>query len=285
MRDTQNDSTDHGPMQRLDNPFLRMKVFANPSYFVPDQRRTLEYLHEDHFHDDFKPNFLIPIGRGDTMRFSGEVEGGVSYRSIWYYQEKLFPDDFEQTDSLSEEYKQKTAQGVTIDFLLRTATLKEHPERVFGGYDEAFRAGKTVLDIAPGQAVGLMQFALQFPKTSFLGVDILYEHERAIFPGKPGLQLTKGDWLSLRTIPDHSVDTILSLQGLGMWGVPGSSNRFASDEDGKKIIDAMTRVARIGATVRIDFSYGAAQYFQEHMDEKIWETKILDEVFIAKKRK
>ncbi len=206
--------------------------------------------------------------------------GGVNDRTIGCYQEQLFPDDFKQSDPNSEEHQNQ--RGWSAEYMLREAKPKDYQEQIFGGYEAAFHAGKTVLDIASGQALGIIQLATRFPNTSFIGADILYEHERVVFPGKPGVQLTKADWRVLRTISDHSVDTILSLQGIGMWGMPGQSVRHSTtQEDGEKIIAALTRVAKSGAVVRID---GHPDFLYEKMNEKIWEVVHYEHVFIARKR-
>ncbi len=60
----------------FENPGLRMKVFADPNYFVPDPDRTRAYLYLDRHQSTFTPDFLIPLGCNDEMRYFGEEEGG-----------------------------------------------------------------------------------------------------------------------------------------------------------------------------------------------------------------
>lgn len=257
----------------------RLQASLNPNYFVPNESRVDAYLHLNRSLTTFNPDFLIPVGVTDYIRYAGYERGAGSDRAIGSYQAQLFPDDFEMPIPDKEE-----TTGWTAEYMLREMKRRERPERIFGGYDESFKPGKTVLDIASGQALSLLQLALKFPDTSFIGTDILYDKERQVFPGKRGLQLTRSDWKSLRIIPDTSVDTILSCQGIGMWGVPGGANGATNDEDGQSVISAITRVSKPGAVVRIDANGNALGFLKENMDKNTWEVHPTTDLFIARKK-
>lgn len=259
----------------LDRRTLPLKVFRNPNYFMPDEQRANEYLHLDRSSTTFHPNFSIPIGDG-YVRYKGYEFGGVNDRPLASYQAMLFPDDFE----VIRPPDTGSPKGWTAEYMLREGMRKEHPEKIFGGYDEVLRSGRTVLDLGSGQALALMQLALKFSQTSFIGLDILYQQELPVFPGKPGLQLTRGDWRFLEPIPDRSIDTLLSCQGIGMWGLPGGPGE-ANEEDGRKVIRALERVARPGAVLRMDC---VGNFLENNLDRERWEMIRYGRAVIAKSR-
>lgn len=135
--------------------------------------------------------------------------------------------------------------------------MMENPQPLFNGYLDTFGPGKVVLDIASGEAVAATQLTLAFPDATIIGVDILYQTERRVFPNRAGLQLTHGDWRELTAIPSGSVDTILSCQGLTMWGLPiGATERTRgndiSEDDGFRIIKTLNRISKPGTVIRFD---------------------------------
>ncbi len=129
-----------------------------------------------------------------------------------------------------------------------------------------------------------MQLALRYPNTVFVGLDILYKESRKIYTSRRGLQLTHGDWRELKTIPDKSIDTILSLQGIGMWGLPGSPNFDATNEDGIRIVNSLTRIAKSGCVLRMDFLYGQElEFLRQNMPSNGWELENKHRLIIARK--
>lgn len=261
--------------RHIDNSLLYLKVLFNPDYFVSNKQRVHMYLHLDRSYTTFDPNFQIPVGQKDSMRYHGYERGGVNDRAIGSYQLMLFPEEYEESNS-------KPAQNWTAENMLRKMKLKKEPKLIYGGFNEAFAAGKNVLDIASGQALALLQLSEDFPDTTFIGLDALYEKEQKIFPNKPGTQLTKGNWHVLREIPDNSIDTIISVQGIGMWGLPGSAGG-TSIEDGKRIIVALNRVAKKNCVMRIDAQGPALQFLKDNLDPGIWEIAESNDLLIARK--
>lgn len=145
---------------------------------------------------------------------------------------------------------------------------RENPTLVAGGKEQAFAAGKKVLDLGSGEALALHEYSQAFPDTTFLGVDYGYEKPITLDLTKPGVQLSKDDWTSLSTIPDNSMDTIISAQGAFVWGV-GAANEDGSEE---KVLTAVTRVAKPGAILRYDvFSQDHHKKGNERVNNKLRE--------------
>lgn len=278
--------------------------------FRLDPDRSYNYLHMEGHRTvgrQFDADTEIPIGKSDKINFGNNsdlVEEGFAYRTLAEYQEWLFPSEFrrfqeDDPEMIAHKNRLSTVR-FDVEFTLQKLPRKDDAKAILGGYTEAFRAGKTVLDVGSGEALALMQLAKEFPQTSFIGVDHLYFDKtdnpkdpedpfysvanRQVYPGKPGLQLAYGDWRDLSCVPDNSVDTIISVQALGMWGLP-NGHSTATEEDGKKIIAALTRVAKPGAILRTDMG---RKFLEEHMDPKVWKvytTEGNDSGVIARKRR
>ena len=254
--------------------FDRLRIIFDLNYFQVDPKRAHEYLYlQDRSSTKFSVNLLVPIGKKDKIIYAGEVLGGVSDRPIESYQAMLFCDVF-------KHHPHTPAQGFSVENFLREALPLDQPLPEFGGYKEAFKPGNVILDIASGEAVADIQLAQKFPGVTIIGVDSLYNDERKVYQNRTGLQLTKADWRELRPIPDKSVDVILSVQGIAMWGMPRSGNfNGVADEDGLKVIKAINRVTKLGAIVRMDQKN---PFLCEHIGSN-WKIASRDDVFIAKK--
>lgn len=250
-------------------------ILSDRDYFSPDQQRVMAYLTLDRSMGISVPR-TIPIGKDEVVPYSGEITGAVSDRPIGSYQSMLFPDVFvDASDGKSETY--------SAERFLSEARRREQAKPFFGGYETALQAGKVVLDIASGEAVALAQFSLQFPGTTFIGVDSLYQNEERVFLNKKGMQLVKDDWRFLRTIPDGSIDTILSCQGVSMWGLPGISSEDVSEEDGLLVVNTLQRISKPGTVIRFDDTDQNATVFLRPFLEKNWEIVPHQAAFIAQK--
>ena len=239
------------------------------------------YLHSDHSKNFSSGDVQIPIAWKEWVHYYGNVIGGTSDRPISSYQVMLFPDIF-----LQEVYDPNSTLGYSIERFLNEATYLDNNTPIFGGYEDAFRAGKVVLDIASGEAIAAMQLALKFPQTTIVGVDALYQTKRRVFPLKPGLQLVYADWRYLKSIPTASVDTILSCQGITMWGLPfkGDANSRANEvpqDDGFKIVQALNRVSKPGTVIRFDGNY-TATFLRKNLGEN-WDIDPREDVFAAQR--
>jgi hypothetical protein len=184
----------------------------------------------------------IPTSLTERTTFTRETEEWVTNRTDNEYRQTLFADDL--PDAAPE------------------------CAHIAGGEQEAMAPGKTVLDVASGEAIALLRFAEDHPGTKFIGVDAGYKEVRTIDPDKPGVQLTHDDWHTLGQIPDNSVDTILSSRGVIPWGMSPDSPRS------QEVADALTRVAKPGAVWRFD-TYDAEthNYVAGLMVNRGWEVR------------
>ena len=261
------------------------------SNLVKDYRvvpaRAGQYYHLDR-NFNFDPNYTIPIGVTASVRYSGHEPGGTNDRDLIQY---LLM--FNEIDLEDSEFRRQVSQvpgGNPSQYFppeLIKYPFKKRPdvEVLFGGYDSAFATGKTVLELGSGRAIGLMQLAERHPDVSFVGVDILYDKKNPIYPGKQGLQLTKDDWEDLKQIPDGSIDTIISYQALGMWGLPVISDDETPEKVQaktnrlKKIGSTLTRVVKTNGTVWMDGDMEKLKQLEAHLDPKVWECHIRDTGF------
>lgn len=173
----------------------------------------------------------IPLGRFGSMGFTKENYDWRTNRDSQEYNYKIFWDEFETDSSFGEQ--------------LHTRPQNERSRIVAGGIQTAFAAGKTVLDLGSGEAIALLEYSKDFPETVFVGVDTGYDRQVKPDLIHPGVQLTKDDWNVLSTIPDKSVDTIISLQGAMRWGINNQGD----------LINAIDRVAKPGAIFRFDVTF------------------------------
>lgn len=236
------------------------QIFEKDSNFQVDKNRAKEYLLLDREITLGFANKRIPIGKKDFISYTGEVTGSVSDRSLKEYQVLLFPDCFDTIKTSKEFY--------FPEVVFEEGSPKKISLPLLGGYEGAFSEGKTILDIASGEALGLMLLSMKFSKTTFIGVDILYKEKRPIHPSSVGLQLSHGNWESLECIPNSSIDTILSLQGVTMWGL-SSKNNQSTENDTNQIIESINRVSKIGTILRMDRT-GKEVLFEEKL-KKNWE--------------
>jgi hypothetical protein len=243
---------------------------------------------------NFSPDFVIPIGAADSIRYVGVENGGTNDRDLIQYLSMFNEFDLED-DDLRNKILQvpggNPSQYFSPELIMYEFKKRPGAEVLFGGYDGAFAAGNTVLELGPGRAVGLMQLAERHPQTSFIGVDILYDKKNKVYPGKPGLQLTKDNWVDLKQIPNGSVDTIISYQALGMWGLP----EILEDDDLEeisvkkaslgKIGATLTRVVKKNGTIWMDGNVNKLKELEDILDPKIWECHIQESGFnfVAKK--
>ncbi|MBI3366113.1 hypothetical protein HY041_00600 [Candidatus Roizmanbacteria bacterium] len=151
--------------------------------------------------------------RGEIVRYtvSWRADTGLSVwrtnRTMNQYKDELFSDQFERG-------KVNLSKGI-FEVKLRA----NRSDVIAGGINKAFAPGKTVLDLGSAKAIALLQFFRDFPKTMFIGVDTGYDRTEAVNINNPGVQLINDNWESLITIPDHSIDTLLSCAGAFTHGV------------------------------------------------------------------
>ncbi|HZE87844.1 MAG TPA: class I SAM-dependent methyltransferase [Methylomirabilota bacterium] len=125
-----------------------------------------------------------------------------------------------------------------------TPTVSQNTERLAGGEEDAFAPGKIVVDLGSGRAVALFEFARLYPQTTIIGIDNCYTESRKLNLEKPGLQLTKDDWKTLGSLPNKSVDTILSVIGVIPYGID------TKQPDSAQVVDTITRIAKPGGIFR-----------------------------------
>lgn len=155
------------------------------------------------------------------------------------YKDELFNDEFERG-------KVNSFKGI-FEVKLRA----DRSGVIAGGINNAFAPGKTVLELGSGRACALLQFSKDYPKTVFIGIDERYDQKGVTDIKQSGVHLINDKWSTLRTIPDQSVDTILSFKGAFTHGVH-ESNPQASLE----IVNTLNRVAKPGAILRYDTDRG-----------------------------
>lgn len=185
------------------------------------------------------------LGMGETLQIPTTV-GTVNYsKEDWSWTTDRDKDSYD-LELFSDEFENfrpdKDTKGTAVPRTDKT-------EVIAGGKQFALGSGRVVLDIASGEAVALLQYSREFPETTFIGVDSGYEKFVRVDLNKPGVQLSKDDWSNLASIPDNSVDTILSIQGAFRHGV----GHYGDPKEGElEILKAMTRVAKSGAILRYD---------------------------------
>lgn len=200
--------------------------------------------------------YVIPIGKSDTVIYSGVATGGVIDRDINDYNGWFFGE------------AQKDA---------------------FGSEEETFAPGKVTVDLGSGRAVGLMQLSEKYPLTTIIGFDSLYQEQRRVKPDKAGLQLSYADWENLSGLKNDSVDNIISLQGILMWGVPGVGGRRYEKFDPsffKKIMNELRRVLKVGGVIKLDAGAVGPEdidFLKKEMDPKEWEISEYPTLLIARK--
>jgi len=223
---------------------IKLRLKQETNFSVVNSKRAEKYLDLDR--KDRQNYRKIPIGKHAWMPYIDRDWQHTIDRPLESYFDMLFP------DLLSEK----------ID---KPGIVKELFE------------DKVVLDLGSGEALPLFQIAMASPTTTCIGVDIRYGVKTPINTTVPGVQLTHDDWLSLKTIPDQSIDVVLSCQGLGAWGWPYINDFVsASDESKEKMRQAVATIDRITkpkATLRIDFFQKThIEYFSNLLKEKGWET-------------
>jgi hypothetical protein len=227
----------------------------------------------------------IPLGAKDSITYEHQFTGHITDRGPMAYEYKLFNDEFRDDRNEQEAGLHDLLYGKDWTYQRH---MRHSPRRhdgtvpMYGGIEEAFKAGKVVLELGSGEALGLMEFSLEHPDTVFIGIDVGYSKTNKLKLSQPGLQLTRDDWTILETIPDKSVDTILSLQAAFTWG-------FETNKEAEKIIKAISRVAKEGAILRFDMDFGRGDstatwegvldVFQSHG----WELTVVGSSVIAKK--
>ena len=180
------------------------------------------------------PDVMIPLGLFDSIGYSGYEPGGTNDRNLGEY-------------------------------------LSTFGEGWFSGGDDSLVApGKVYLELGAGQAVGLMQLALKHGNTTFIGIDTLYEQKRIIYPKSPGLQLTRSNWEDLEGIPDGCVDSLVSLQSLGVWGIAEIGDRPKTRETLEIIGTTLNRVTKKGGTLLFDTILGKDHGFGEVLKDLGW---------------
>lgn len=183
---------------------------------------------------------FIPTGPhiGLTYRKAYEEEFGspnITNRGANKYKDMLFSDEFERGNV-------NLSKGIfEVKHRLGSSNI------IAGGIQNAFAPGKTVLELGSGEAFALLQFSIDFPRTTFIGVDSSYDKIVSIKTNKPGVQLTQDNWKTLSTIPDRSINTIISCKGAFTHGIHESN-----PEDSLKIINSLNRVVKEGAILRFD---------------------------------
>ncbi len=247
------------------------------SEFRKFSRKANQYIHLDRSTAPYKGlQREIPVTNGKTVNFTVASESYDTDRPINAYQEMLFPDEY---DVLSQaESNQIYGSGWSITFFLSEAPKKKNPAPVAGGIEKAFRAGNTVLDLGSGEAVGLTQFALNFPHTTFIGVDINYDNTTMINLSQPGLQLVKDDWYQSKSIPDHSIDTIISLEAALRWGAQ-------TPEDAARLITEIDRISKEGTVFRGSWTLNNtdSNFILEIFRHHGWQAQMIEGCIIAEK--
>lgn len=198
----------------------------------------------------------------------------VFYSEVWRDEQTFYKADRRaneyRVDLFSDEFE-------TVENDLRKGPhtvrrLGEKSRLIAGGIENAFAPGKTVLDLGSGRAYAILQFSRDYPMTNFIGVDARYDQVSPVDIKEPGVHLIDDYWSDLRTIPDCSVDTIISERSLFTWGI-GSNEE---PETNKQIIDSINRVTKPGAIMRYDTERGSASGEDEGGDEKRWIVNFLN---------
>lgn len=104
-------------------------------------------------------NVEIPTLTG-PVTFTKEHESWRTNRPRAIYDSMLFSDEFVLVPSVPP------APPAPPESKPRSTDAHANGER-----DYAFRPGKTVVDLGSGEATGLIDYALQYPETTFIGID------------------------------------------------------------------------------------------------------------------
>ncbi|HSX43420.1 MAG TPA: class I SAM-dependent methyltransferase [Candidatus Saccharimonadales bacterium] len=151
-------------------------------------------------------------------------------------------------------------------FEYRGALYPEGP----GVEDRLCAIGKVVLDLGCGEAKALRELARIYPDTMFLGVDPGYDRlQRAPFDvRKAGVQLGKDWWTALSLVPEASVDSIISVEGIGR----SIHGLYAGSFNAGRAVEAISRVARPGAELRFNAPQqtGYLDYLEQTLGADGW---------------
>ena len=270
-------------MQRLNTLFEKLKLRQN---FAIDPERAQAYYQLDRSRELLTGRHRdIPIGNSETVRYNHEHPGHITDRPMSSYLESLFPDEYMQEEHETRDQRLTEAYGEGWSWRrhLAPAIRREDLSQVVnGGTETAFGSGKLVVNLGSDEAIGDMQLSQAHPETTFLAIDTGYNTKKPPELNKPGLQLVKGDWATLSTIPDNSVDAILSLQGAFTWG-------YRTNEEANTLIDTVTRIAKPNAILRFDIgSFRVGQSLTkesifELFQSKGWEITSIENTAIARK--
>lgn len=159
-------------------------------------------------------------------------------------------------DLFTDEYKLNCA-STTIPQNTLTFTRTKDDNRTIEGWsrEDLFGTNRVVVDLGSGQAIALLEYAKEFPQTTFIGVDSSYKNSHPVDLSHHGIQLIKDDWGKLELFEDDSVDTFLSVQGGLTWSCEGSKYERTATAD--NFISAITRVAKEGCFFLTDTLYWA----------------------------
>lgn len=219
---------------------------------------------------------LVPLEKDQWMKFTNE-SNWITDRPRGSYDCMLFADEFVD--------REKITQGWSVENHLRKAVKRPGAKPLFGGQNFAFAPGKNVLDIASGEALAILEYALDFPETTFIGIDKGYERKEEISLSQPGVQLTQDDWTELSSIPDQSIDTILSCQGIFMWGIPSKGEIDANVPVNHTdiILKAMSRISKTGTILRFDHHESDEKYLIDLLKQYGWQVEFFEQTAAAKK--
>lgn len=235
----------------------------------------------------------IPTGKEQGNWYQSRGNGWVTNRTKEIYDVILFPDEF--------KFVEPRPENLPIGVCTPTIRNKDE-QRTLEGWsrEDFFGPGRVVLDLGSGEALGILGYSKEFPKTTFIGVDSGYRDSPEIDFNKKGVQLVNDDWDKLNSFPDNSVDTIMSVQGGLTWAIERKmENGKVKDVD---FLSSITRVAKEGCVFLTDSLYPAdlnedevPKYQKKDSGEEVlkmfkkygWERVVLDKTafFILTKKK
>lgn len=149
---------------------------------------------------------------------------------------------------------------------------------IAGGQEAAFAPGKTVLDLGSGEALALLEYAEEFPDTTFIGIDMGYDQQQTVEAGRPGVQLTRDNWNRLDAVPDESVDTFLSSVAISRWEL--------GDGESNELLGAVSRKAKQGAIFRFDHVSDPTENenVRALFDQHGWDVEFAPDTVVAVRR-
>lgn len=197
---------------------------VDPIVSYINRDRSREYIDTD-------VPVAIPVSKNERVVYKKADYDWTTNRDLHFYNEVLFSDEYQY-------YK--------VDELYHSSKMKSDAKPILGGRDRAFAPGNVVLELGSGEAVALLQFSRLYPDTTFIGVDFGYVPTMHLDLKRKGVQLLHENWDTLQSLPDQSIDTFLSVQGGFSWGTDPKPDRSIP------ILDAVSRVAKHGATLRTD---------------------------------